>query len=99
MWTLNLCSAKCWLKRVLFYEEGVTEDNIFQSPELSEIVVGGKGLPPEEESPQEDSNWLMISATVLIINVLFAGAGFFGFKFYKKKEAEADASLMKKLAN
>ena len=84
---------------IVLPEEGVTEDNIFQCPDLSKIVVGGKGFPPEEESPREDSNWLMISAIVLIVNVLFAGAGFFGFKFYKKKEAEADASLMNKLAN
>lgn len=82
---------------IVLPEEGLTKENILQCPDLSQIVVGGGGLPPAEEIPQEESSWALTSIAVLIINLLLAGAGYFGFKFYKKKMAKADALLTNKL--
>ena len=51
-----------------------------------------------EIEPEEESNWLMTSITLLLLNVLFAAVAFFGFKFYKKKVISSDDALISKLA-
>jgi len=83
---------------IVLPEEGVTEERILQCPDLSKIVVGGDGLPPAEEVVEEGSSWMLIGGIVLLINLLLAAAVFFGLKFYKKKMAEEDALLVKKIA-
>jgi len=83
---------------IVLPEEGLTEENILQCPDLSKILVGGNGLPPAEEIVEEESNWILISSVVLVVNLLLAGGGFFGFKRYQKKMVEADALLAKKIA-
>jgi len=79
-------------------KEGVTKEQILACPDLSKIVVGGNGELPVEEPVEEESNWMLTSVIVLLVNLLLAAAGFFGFKFYKKKVAEGDELLVKKLA-
>jgi len=81
---------------IVLPEEGVTDEEILQCPDLSKIVVGGNGAAPVEEI-EEESNWLLTGGIVLIVNLLLAAGGFFGLRFYKKKIAAEDELLTKKL--
>ena len=85
---------------IVLPEEGVTEENILQCPDLSKIVVGKDGLPATETVVEEESesNWLLTSGIVLILNLLLAAAGFFGLRFYKGRMAEEDSLVAKKLS-
>jgi len=84
---------------IVLPEEGVTEENILQCPDLSKLVVGKDGLPATETVEEEsESNWLLTSSIVLILNLLLAVAGFFGLRFYKEKMAEEDSLVAKKLS-
>lgn len=80
-------------------EAGVTDAEIVQCPDLSKIIVGGQcPVLPVEEPIEEETDWLMAGGVVLLINALLAAMGFFGLKFYRKKEAEESEALMKKVA-
>jgi len=80
-------------------KEGVSKEQVLECPDLSKIVVGGVCELPVEEVPEEEGGgWLLTSAIVLGVNVLLGLAGFFGLKFYRKKVAEDDEILLKKLA-
>ena len=81
---------------IVLPEEGVTDEEILQCPDLSKIVVGGNGAAPVEEI-EEESNWLLTGGIVLIVNLLLAAGGFFGLRFYKKKMVAEDEILTKKL--
>jgi len=85
---------------IVLPEEGVTEENILQCPDLSKIVVGKDGLPATETVVEEESesNWLLTGGIVLIFNLLLAAAGFFGLRFYKGRMAEEDSLVAKKLS-
>ena len=83
---------------IVIPEAGVTKEQVMACPDLSRIVIGGNGEVPVPE-PVEQSNWMMTSVAVLLANVLLAAAGFFGFKLYKKKVADDDEILIKKLAS
>jgi len=83
---------------IVLPEEGLTDENILQCPDLSKIIVGGDGVPPVEEPVEEETNWMMVGGIVLLVNLLLAAAIFFGMKFYKKKTEEDDEALAKKLS-
>jgi len=86
---------------IVLPEEGLTEENILQCPDLSKIIVGGNGVAPIEEpveEPAEETDWVMVGGIVLLVNLLLAAGVFFGLKFYKKKEAEDEEALTKKLS-
>jgi len=83
---------------IIIPNEGVTEEQVLECPDLSKIIVGGVCELPIEEPVEEESNWMLTSAIVLAVNLLLAAAGFFGFKFYRKKIAEDDEALLRKLA-
>jgi hypothetical protein len=83
---------------IVLPEEGLTEQQIFQCPDLSSIVAGGEGeLEPVVESVEETSNWALTSGVVLLVNIVLAVAGFFGFKLFKKKMTVKDEQLSKTL--
>ena len=83
---------------IVLPEEGLTEQQIFQCPDLSSIVAGGEGeLEPVVESVEEASNWALTSGVVLLVNIVLAVAGFFGFKLFKKKMTVKDEQLSKTL--
>ena len=83
---------------IIIPNEGVTEEQILECPDLSKIIVGGVCELPIEEPVEEESNWMLTSAIVLAVNLLLAAAGFFGLKFYRKRVAEDDETLLRKLA-
>jgi len=83
---------------VVIPPEGVSKEQVMECPDLSKIVVGGICELPKEEPVEEESNWMLTSGIVLLVNLLLAAAGFFGLKFYKKKVAEDDELLVQKLA-
>ncbi|PCI66838.1 MAG: hypothetical protein COB26_10935 [Piscirickettsiaceae bacterium] len=74
-----------------------------------EPVVKGDGVKSEEateeaddgmetEEEDEEGSWMITSAIVLLVNLLLAVAGFFGFKMHKEKSAMADEALINKLS-
>jgi len=81
---------------VVLPEEGVTDEQVLQCPDLSKVLAGGDGVPPAELI-EEESNWVLVGGVVLIVNLLLAAAGFFGLKFYKEKMAAEDELLTTKL--
>jgi hypothetical protein len=84
---------------VVIAEEGVSEDELMQCPDLSKIVVGGECLAlPKQEAVEEETDWMMAGGVVLLVNLLLAVGGFFGLTFYRKKETEENEGLMKKVA-
>ncbi|MEH6502483.1 MAG: vWA domain-containing protein [Cycloclasticus sp.] len=88
---------------IVLPKEGMTEAQILECPDLSNIVVGGNGLPATNEVAEtvvveEESNWLLTSGIVLLVNLLLAAGGFFGYKAYKKKVADEDETLVKGLS-
>ena len=83
---------------IVLPEAGVTEGDILQCPDLSKIVIGNDVLSATEAVEEEsESSWLIIGGIVLILNALLAAAAFFGLRFYKKKMAEEDSLVTKKL--
>ena len=87
---------------IVLPEAGVTKDQILECPDLSKIVVGGSGLPATNEIAdtvlEEESSWLLTSGVVVLVNLLFAVGGFFGYKAYKKKASDEDEALINKLS-
>ncbi|MDX2427045.1 MAG: vWA domain-containing protein [Cycloclasticus sp.] len=87
---------------IVLPKEGMTEAQILECPDLSKIVVGGSGLSAmneiEDTVVEEESNWLLTSGVVLLVNLLLAAGGFFGYKAYKKKVADEDEDLVNKLS-
>jgi len=83
---------------IVLPEEGLTDENILQCPDLSKIIVGGNGVAPIEEPVEEKTNWMMVGGIILLVNLLLAAGVFFGLKFYKKKTAEDEEALIKKLS-
>ena len=83
---------------IVIPDEGVTEEQVLECPDLSKIVVGGVCELPIEEPVEEPTDWVLTSIIVLVVNLLLAAAGFFGFKFYRKKAAEDDETLLRKIA-
>ncbi|MEO1889124.1 MAG: vWA domain-containing protein [Cycloclasticus sp.] len=102
---VNYTEIKLVFKQVLadagivIAEKGVTDDEMLQCPDLSKIVVGGAcPIAPVQEPVEEETDWIMAGGIVLLVNLLLAAGGFFGFKIVRKKAAEEDESLMKKVA-
>lgn len=87
---------------IVLPEAGVTREQVLECPDLSKIVVGGSGLSAVTEIAdtvvEEESNWLLTSGVVVLVNLLFAVGGFFGYKAYKKKAADEDEDLVNKLS-
>lgn len=87
---------------IVLPEAGVTKEQILECPDLSKIVVGGSGLSAMNEIAdtvvEEESNWLLTSGIVVLVNLLFVVGGFFGYKAYKKKAFDEDEALVNKLS-
>lgn len=54
----------------------------------------------EEETAEEsgEDDWIMTSAIVIGLNILLGVGGFFGYKQWKKRSADADSKLIDKLS-
>ena len=57
-----------------------------------------EGAEAEQVEEAEEGDWMMTAGIILLVNVLLAVAGFFGFRFIKAKAAKADEALINKLS-
>ena len=87
------------IKSALFIvdEPELTETKQKIEPEDKKTVLKDKEKPEIDEK-KEPVNWLQTSAIVLGLNVILAVAGFFGYKWFKKRAAEKQNELLDRLA-
>ncbi|PCI21039.1 MAG: hypothetical protein COB62_03995 [Piscirickettsiaceae bacterium] len=112
MMTINVKAApkitKIELKaefRKVLADSGIeVSENIQQEETLvcPDVVDNAKVIteaekPSEEDIVAEKTNWMLTLGIVLLVNILLAAAGFFGYRWYKKKSAMADDELVNKV--
>ena len=78
-----------------------TEQAMLSCPEVvseEKNKTGTTGEEVAEVEESEESNWMVTSGIILLVNILLGAAGFFGFRFFKAKAAKADEELINKLS-
>ena len=78
-----------------------TEQAALSCPEVvsdEKNKAGAAGEEVAEVEEPEESNWMVTSGIILLVNILLGAAGFFGFRFFKAKATKADEELINKLS-
>jgi len=65
--------------------------------EPNELIDDEEEEDEESEEEKDDVNWMKTAGIVIGINIVLILAGFFLFKFFKKRAADAQAQLLARL--